>query len=73
MNIESYRAAVRPTITLVFTILVALMFWFGKPIPQLLQYTWLAIIAEYFGERLLFKLLGFTGSTNGTPTPKPTK
>ena len=59
--IELVRALVRPVVTVVFTILVVLLFWYGREIPELLKWTWLAILGEWFGERLLFKLLGLNG------------
>ena len=61
MNIDSIRALVRPLVTIVFTVLVVLMFWYGREISELLKWTWLAILGEWFGERFLFKLLGFNG------------
>ena len=61
MNIDSIRALVRPLVTIIFTVLVVLMFWYGREISELLKWTWLVILGEYFGERLLFKLLGFNG------------
>ena len=57
-KVEVVRALVRPVVTLIFTLLVVAMFWTGREIPELLKLTWLAILAEWFGERLLFKLLG---------------
>ena len=60
-EVETFRAIVRPAITLLFTLLVVAMLWTGRAIPELLKITWLAILAEWFGERLLFKLLGLNG------------
>lgn len=58
MKLEQLRSIVRPVVTLEFSFLVMAMFWCGKPIPQLLQWTWLIVLCEYFGERLLLKLIG---------------
>ena len=60
-KIDFLRAVIRPAVTIEFSILTGLMFWTGREIPELLKYTWLAILAEYFGERLLFKLINNKG------------
>ena len=58
MGIATFRALIRPLVMLLFALLMVAMFWTGRAIPELLKWTWLAIISEWFGERLLFKLLG---------------
>ncbi len=58
MKVETVRAIVRPVITLEFSLLVVLMLWTGREIPELLKLTWFIVLGEYFGERLLLKLIG---------------
>lgn len=57
LTMEHVRAIVRPLLTGIFAVLVALMFYQGKVIPKLLELTWLIILVEWFGERMLLKLL----------------
>lgn len=64
---ELTRSIVRPIVTIIFSITVVVMFCNNRPIPELLQWTWLAIMGEWFGERLLFKLLGFNNETTLKP------
>ena len=53
--LDLIRGSVRPAITIAFTILIAIMFYRGMVIPELLQWTWIAIIAEWFSERAISK------------------
>jgi len=76
LKMDDYRAIVRPTITLVFSILIAVMFYQEKAIPDLFRITWLAILAEWFGERFILKLLGISVANGGrglTPSGTPTQ
>ncbi len=56
--LDVIRALQRPFVVLATTATVIMMWLTGRDVPQLLQYTWLVIVGELFGERLLLKLLG---------------
>ena len=65
-KLEKLRGSVRPMVTYLFSLLVAIMVYQGREIPELLRATWLVILVAWFGERLVMKLANFkTGGNNG--------
>ena len=48
---EEYKSSVRPTLTYLFAVLIMVLATCREPIPDIVEYTWYAMMGVWFAER----------------------